>query len=654
MLAMGWLACGDAATSDNDAATVDATPDDDLNNPFGITLAQLPAGDLAQAMETGDPGGVFFINAGQGASIGDLDGDGDLDIVLARIAESVIGGGPTLVLRNESPEGGPIRYSVDESIVVHTAAKNVLATGLADYDDDGDLDLFLACLDENLLLRNSGDGTFSDVTEQAGVAGTNLDASPGVVWADLNGDGLLDLYVINGVDPFTFTLRPNSFFLNLGDGTFADVSEETNTASFGAAQAALVADLDADGVVELYLGNDDLSSDGVPSERVWPSDQLYVRQSITDEGVPVFQDAAEARGVLTYRSSMGVALADYDADGDFDLYITDTGDNELYLLDAATQTYSNAAESFGVLAGRSAEQTQLVSWGASPLDLDRDGALELFVVHGAILPLSSYDENNPFPYGQLDIYYRQPSPGAPFVAITKSVGLPVHANLGETDKGIMGRGAYWGDLDRDGDDDLLLGAYADTFRLYENRTLSTGHYVRLRLRGTASSPDPIGAIVTVETDDGASITAQYARDGQPYGSGDAVLEIGLGTALPTAIHIAWPSGLEQTLSSIAADTEVVVREPDWLALSARAVTAGDPPPVLTYRAVDDDGAPLGSAGAGREVAVSRTDGLGVEVVDVGDGTYTAQLVHPGSTRRIRLLVSVDGSELRASPMLTYK
>jgi hypothetical protein len=614
-----------------------SAPDDP--NPDQIALEDITSAAFGDWIEAGTPGTAFTVGAG--AAVGDVDGDGLPDLVLARFVSDALGtpAGSSQLLRNTTAAGGEIAFAADVEFAALTAATDAYGVALGDYDRDGDADVFLAAEGQDLLLRNDG-GAFTDVTGTAGVGGADADRSSSALFVDLNDDGLLDLFVGNyhlAADRVPHPEDADRLHLNLGDGSFADVSVASGADSEGAAHAVTAADLDGDGVLDLLVANDAVPSEEDPDLRL-PGDMLCVRTSVDDQGLPVYADVAEARGLIAPRLSMGIAVADFDADGDLDLYETDWGAKDLLLWDAAAAVYTEAAADFGV-ANRDVGGIQLIGWGALPLDLDHDGALELLVINGELRP-----ESPQAPY-QLDYYYRQPEPGAPFADISGSVGLPVALDDDDPTLPASGRGAYTGDLDGDGDLDVVLGAVAESFRVYANRTPVAGHFVRLRLTGTASAPDPVGAVVTVVTDRGRTLRRQRIAGGEPYGQSDNLIDIGLGDERPERIEVAWPSGLVQridTLPGFAIDRETRVTEPAWITLSARVAGASDEAPLLSI-----------TPEPGQVVAVTRSDGAPVALAEEA-GTFTAALPHPGTARRTTLTITIDGAAIRLRPMLTYR
>jgi hypothetical protein len=336
---------------------------------------------------------------------------------------------------------------------------------------------------------------------------------------------------------------------------------------------------------------------------------------------------------------MGVALADVDGDTTPDLYLTDWGENELYLNPTPGGPVVEAQKELRLEARHDpASGTALISWGARFLDLDRDGLLELFVVNGTVGEAFACEA-----WRQLDRYYRRPAASAPYQDVTALVGLPATASCDPSDP-AAGRGVAIGDLDGDGDDDLVVAGFVETSRVYENATPPAHHRLRVRLRGTVSSPEAIGAVLRVDTAAGTQVRHLYAG-GDTHSASDPVLEVGLGTeSTLLSVEVEWPSGrLQDITSSVIVDGQVTIVEPAWLTALPRVATAAEPAPVLHY--LDTPG---------RTVTAVRSDGVPVVVSDLGDGRYQAPLPHPGSATTSVITLTVDGVTLRPRPRVTYR
>jgi hypothetical protein len=496
------------------------------------------------------------------------------------------------------------------------------------------------------LYRNLGGWRFVDVTDAAGVAGAPEHICAGGFFVDANRDGLLDLYVYcttMSTPPYPDDRARNRLHLNLGDGTFEDVSIASATDSDRTSNAAAAFD-PGTGDLVLYVANDAFCYDDLPvlpEPELAGDDAWYRLDAIDASGVPSFVDEAESLGLHACRSSMGVSFADVDRDLDPDFYITDIGANDLFVQPIAGEPQPADR---GIDDRADDDGHILVGWGARFVDLDRDGSYELYVVNGATQTPTTCEG-----FHQLDGFYREPSPGATFDRITERVGLPGTPSDCETPvaPALTGRGLASGDLDGDGDDDFVVAPWIEAYRFQRTDVDRPGKSLRVRLRGTVSSPDPIGAAVIVTRLDGTQVAAFRTAGGDPGCQSDATMTFGVGdddAVLAAAVR--WPSGIEQTiepLPEIGVNPAVtVVTEPAWLTVEPRVVTATDPPPELVLQATP-----------GQTVTIERSDGWPV-VVTENAGVYSAQLFHPGAARRTTVTVLLDGVPLRPRPMITYR
>jgi hypothetical protein len=629
-------------------------------NPFRIKLADVTQDSLGVLLRSGL--NAEHIGVGNGAALGDLDGDNLPDIVFARVDNPMDpiqdASGPSMLFQNTSPSAGVLSFqSVD---AFSSFAKGMVAFGVAlgDYDNDGDLDIFLVGRGKDHLFQNQGNMVFKDVTDKAGVGGPDNDVSTSPVFADVNNDGLLDIYLTeygNAMEMPTGDL----LYLNLGDGTFVEVSQAAGVNDPGAGHTAAIGDLDGDNFLDIWVANDTLSVNKRPGPAQLPPDSLFVGQGPDDKGVPQFQDHGGDRGIHANRASMGIGIADFDNDGNLDVVVTDNGPTDLYLWRPDQMAYEEASGmmkcALGVETDDTGHQEVLVHWGALPLDFDRDGALELYYGAGS---LTIRNPNAMEPYYQLDAYIRQEKSGQVFDDITGAVGLDNKVKIGDANVPLGHRGVFFADFDIDGNDDLVVGAYDAPFRIYQNRTPINGnHWVRLRLKGTVSAPDPVGAIVTVQTSDNKTLTKQRIAGGHTYGNSDYVTEIALGTAMASTVTVKWPSGLVQsvdTLSKFTMDGEFEVDEPQWLQLSSRVIPQGGQGPVLTIKPFDEMGVLLDSAtAAGKHVTVTRSDKQKV-TVSSSNGVFKATIDRPTVARRLTLSINIDGTDLPIHPMITFR
>ena len=624
-----------------------------VRDAAGLALDAQPCG-FAQALQEVSPAafarvaqtGVTVVEhprtpaapIGQGAAVGDVDGDGRPDIILARAASETHAGGAVLLLNRSRHTLDFVEHGKFSALV---GDGDVTAVALGDYDRDADLDVFLARPGPDQLLRNDGFQGFRDVTVDAGVAGPTEDLSSGALWADFDNDGALDLYVMGFLMLPPWEMRTgsaiprahrNRLYLNRGGGRFEDVAEDSGLDDHGATHAAQAVDLDADGRLELLVANDRFSIDGKSSglaAEVLPFDRFYARDEDAAFG---FTDLAPSRGFQRERSSMGIALHDFDGDGAQDIYITDYGANDLLSWDAGSMGYRDVAASLGVALG-AAE----VGWGAVIADLDGNGSDELLVVNGTP-PDAVLDPGGVAPQ-RMKLLCREPGVrtfGEVDGAFAYAAPLPQAAGL---------RGVYPADFDGDGDRDFLVGAIAARFRLLRNDAPRRGPILRVRLEGTVSAADPVGARASAVFESGERVDRLRVSGGETYGHGEAVLEFGLGPRALTHLEVRWPSGVEQRLeaSSLSLSDVNLVVEPRWLQLSDREVTPDEPAPTLSLHA---DG-----EGSGFEVI--RSDGMNVSLERNGN-TYSALLERPTQLGEVQLLVLRDGVKMPTSPVVRFR
>ena len=419
-----------------------------------------------------------------------------------------------------------------------------MGVAVGDYDNDGFPDIYVTNFGKNILYHNNGDGTFTDVTAKAGVAGGGWSVSAGFL--DYDNDGKLDLFVTRYLDwsieksktcgsekptycpPGEFPAATNILYHNRGDGTFEDVSVASGIAAKkGHGLGVAFADYDGDGFTDIFVANDATeqflfhnNGDGTFTE------------SALDSGA-----ALTSNGKML--SGMGVAFQDYDNDGLPDLLVTELPHQPYIVFHNDGRGSFSAREletGFGALSGRSS------GWGVGLEDFDNDGWKDAFVVQGHVFDnVEMYDSS---------LRYKEP----PLLAMNRQ-GHFEKADAG-SDVAVAGRGAAFGDLNNDGWIDVVTTSLGERPQLYLNRGGKL-HWLTITLRGKRSNRDGYGARVLVNGQVRfATATGSYLS------SNDKRLHFGLGSAGTANVEIRWPSGAHQALRNVKADQFLVVEESD--------------------------------------------------------------------------------------------
>lgn len=659
LLALALPACGGDGGDDTppDAATPDAAPDPEPN-PFGISFTEVTYQVVADGV-LGGRNADNILGVGSGAAAADVDGDGKLDLFFARCDGGTVEGGPSMLLRQGDPGSEFPGFTSDPLMEVQFTGVCAHGVSFGDYDLDGDPDLFVAMTGADRLYRNDGGTTFTDVTAAAGVAGPDGDVNTSAYWADVNHDGLLDLFVpahVPFAPPEPSDLNANRLYINQGDGTFASVGGAAGIEGNGSSQSAAISDLDGDGDLEIYVANDRFAVDGQLREEVGLEPDAWLDLTDYDaQGIPSYTNRAAQYGVTGPRSSMGIAIADVDGDGNDDMFVSDFGANHLQIWNPITEVYDDKAVELATELREAPLLGFLVSWDAVFSDLDHDGQLELMIIHGSVTSPRSCGD-----FTQFDYFLRWEPTRSAFRDITSTIGFPFDdACPPQDDRPLSGRGLVLADLDGDHDDDLIVTPFVERYRVYRNDTPQTDrHFLRVVPRGTVSAPFPYGAVLEVVREDGSSLRRTLYAGGTTT-QRFPLLQAGLDSA--TTIQSAtlhWPSGYRQRLDmspDFVIDTTWTITEPEWLTLSTRVADSSGDAPTLTYTPVDDAGVPLGAAGAGRDVKFTRSDDqLTSDMIDNNDGTYTALLPHPGAARITVVQVVDNGTTLRPRLTVNYK
>jgi tetratricopeptide (TPR) repeat protein len=430
---------------------------------------------------------------------------------------------------------------------------------VGDFDNDGFPDLYVANIGRNRLYRNNGDGTFDDVTPTANVAGD--DWSTSVAIADLNHDSLPDIYVANYLrgehlftrpcllpdgsirlcTPHEFAAAQDRVYVNQGDGRFLDVTDTCGVVvPDGKALGLVIADMDDSRRLSVFTAND-----AVPNF-------LFANQTARPGDPPVLEERGFLAGVAVdgegrAQACMGVAAGDSDGDGRLDIFVTNFR-NEANTLYRQTDplTWTDATRAAGLYSA----SFDLLGFGAQFLDADLDGDQDLMLVNGHVGDLSHHG----IPYRMRPQFFENLG-GGKFEERRGSAAGPYFE--GE----YLGRGLARLDWNRDGRPDLAVNHLSATAAIITNQTVSKHHFLTVRLVGTQSARDAIGAVVSVRTANGIQKQQLVAGDGY-MASNERALFFGLNSAdRIESVEVQWPSGSQSSLPSPAVDQNLWIVEP---------------------------------------------------------------------------------------------
>jgi len=531
-------------------------------------LPPLPPESGRGFVEVTDAAGIDFVHSfgdkefsnlveavGGGAAWLDFDQDGLVDLYIAT------GKYNSVISKGDPPKDKPLNRlyrnrgdgtfeDVTGKAGVGCAGCYSMGVAVSDYDNDGYPDILIANYGPNTLYRNRGDGTFEDVSADAGVGDPRCSAA--ATWLDYDRDGYVDLYVANYIQfdpkynlyyapdgfpgPLAYAAEFDRLYHNRGDGTFEDVSERAGITAMGRAMSVTAGDLDGDDRDDIYVSNDAMEN------------FLY-----HNEGGGRFEERALMAGVAfnaagDSTSHMAVDVGDYDSDGRFDIFVSDSSISSLFHNDGKGH-FSDVSVPLGV--GR--HSAQFVGWGSFFFDYDNDGDLDIFKVNADLSRL----------FGQEPQLFEN-LPGGKLRDNSEQLGDFFR-------KEWMARGAAGADYDNDGDLDVIvvnLNTPAVLLRNDGNRNA----WLELRLVGgmrpgaapgsKRSNRDGLGAKATVVAG-GRTQTAERRASAGYLSQNDPRMHFGLGSAeRAERIEIRWPSGKTQTLTDVATRQVLVVEEPD--------------------------------------------------------------------------------------------
>jgi len=508
-----------------------------------------------------------------GIALFDYDNDGDLDVYVVqgqmlgdkaqtKAVFPAKGALKDRLFRNDSvvnPDGTRTLRFTD---VTEHSGINIQSYGMGvatgDFNNDGRVDIYRTGLSGSVLLRNNGDGTFTDVTANTGAenrGGWGVSAA----FVDYDRDGWLDLFVGNYLHynlqsdvhclsvtgqrdycpPNSYRAQPSRLYHNRRDGTFEDVTSRVLVGgAYGPALGVTTADFNGDGWIDIYV-----AIDGMPN-LLW----INQRNGTFKETAQLAGAAVNAAG--NAESGMGVDAGDFDNDGDEDLFVTNwlSQMNTLYVNDG-TGNFEERKSGSG-LGPPSLAKT---GFGTAWFDFDNDGWLDLLTVNGGVATIEAQAlAKDPFPLRMSNQLYRNLRNGR-FEEVTSRAGRAF--TLSE-----VGRGAAFGDIDNDGDTDVIVANAAGPLRLLVNNIGNRSHWLGLRLVG-AEGRDALGARVEIARAGQPTLYRRARADGSYASANDPRVLVGLGASMSAPrVRVTWPSGRTSEYADAAIDRYTTLRE----------------------------------------------------------------------------------------------
>ncbi len=529
------------------------------SSPELFTDITQQAGIQWQQFSGESPDRFLIETMGGGVAFLDFDGDGFQDIFFVNGGETPHGKSPIPVRNALYRNMGNRKF---ENVAAKAGVDRVSFYGMgvaaADYDNDGFPDLYVTGFPSSALFHNNGNGTFSDVTDKAGVKNAGRWGAS-AAWFDYDRDGLLDLAVtnyaqlsfdspktceVNGVRSYCAQVEykgePLTLYHNNGDGTFTDVSARSGFDKLvGRALGVVAIDVSQDGWPDLFIARD-----------ASPNLLLINKKDGTFEDIGLEAEVAYDSNGLA-KSGMGVDAGDFNGDGIPDFAITNFND-QYHSLFAGTSslTYKDITSASRLVAA----SKSYVGWGLKFLDFDNDGYLDLIAANGHI--------NQAIESTRLDVKYKEPP------LLLRNNGAGILENLKETagpvfSTAYLGRGLAIGDFDNDGGPDVVFTVLNGPPVLLHNNVGNNNAWVGFELQGTASNRDAIGAKITVLSGDGRIV--RWITGGSSYlSSHDKRVLVGLGarsSGATVSADIRWPNGFIQRLSGIEINRYHTIAEP---------------------------------------------------------------------------------------------
>ena len=508
----------------------------------------------------GGSGEKYYVETmGSGVCLLDYDNDMDQDIYFCQGAP-LPGWNKSKTLENKLFRNDNGNWT-DVSQLAGVADQSYsVGCACGDMDNDGDTDLYVTNLDADKFYLNNGDGTFSDQTNATGLI--NHEWGSSAAFFDMDQDGFLDLYVTNYVefnieenpwcgehrsgrraycDPDLFKGVPDKLFLNMGNGTFKDISKKSGISDhIGKGLGVVPGDIDRDGDLDLYVANDKVMNHlfNNNGDATFSEDGLFTGVGYNENG------RAEA--------GMGVDFADVNMDGWLDLFVTNfSGEsNTLYINDKSgsfvDQTFT---------AGLGQPSLNYLGFGTKFIDLNYDGRQDIFVVNGHVID-NIHLFNKDYTHAQKKQIFLGNDFGS-FVELTTE-------EIGDAGNPSVGRGAAFGDLDNDGDIDIVISNNNSQANLLIRSGTPNANWIGFSLVGTKSNRDAIGARVIIETSE--KIQTKYVNTAGSYlASNDKRLLVGLGdNSIVKTITIQWPNGQSNVYSDLKSKRYYQIIEGDGI------------------------------------------------------------------------------------------